>query len=87
MISKVEELLAIQEAHGSNRWHIHMEVIREDGVWLGSAAACCDVESFPVLRALRYGPTAEDAHEATLAMLRKAVAAAESHSNEEKELQ
>ena len=86
MTSNMEERLAVQEVRGSGLWRIHLEVMREDGIWLGTAVACCDTESFPVLRAVRYGPTAEDAQYAAIETLREAIATAEGRSNE-KELQ
>ncbi len=87
MTSNMEERLAVQEVQGSSLWHIQVEVMREDIVWLGTAAACCDTESLPVLRAMRYGATAEDAESAAIRTLREAIAASEGRSSKEKELQ
>ena len=86
MTSELEERVAVQEVQRSDLWHIQVEVMREDSVWLGTAAACCDIKSFPVLRAMRYGATAEDAESAAIETLREAIAAAEGRSSEEKEL-
>ena len=87
MTNIMEERLAVQEVQGSHFWHLHVEAVREDSIWLGTAVACCDTESVPVLRAMRYGPTAEDAKNAAIETLREAITAAEGRSVKEKELQ
>ena len=84
--SKIEDLHVIQVACKSNIWHIQVEVTREDSVWIGTAAACCEKKSVPVLRALRYGPTAQEAESAAIETLREAIADTEGQSEEEKEL-
>ena len=86
MTSEMEDRLTVQEVQGKNLWRIQMDVMREDNVWIGTAAACCDAESVPVLRAIRYGATAEDAESVAMQTLREAIAAAEGRSGEEKEL-
>ena len=86
MTSKMEERAAVQEVQGNNLWHIQVEVVREDGVWFSTAAACCDTEGVPMLRAVRYGATAENAESTAIETLREAIAAAECRSDKEKEL-
>lgn len=58
MTSKMKERMA-QDVQRSDLWHIQVKVMREDSVWLGTAVACCDTKIVPVLRAVRYGATAE----------------------------
>ena len=86
MMCKMEERLTAQEVQGNNLWHIQAEIMHEDSVWIGTAAACCDAESVPVLRAVRYGPSAKGAQSTVIETLRAAIAAAEGRSGEEKEL-
>ena len=69
MTINMEEPLVVQEVQGSSLWYIHVEVMREDSIWLGTAATCCGTESFPVLRAVRYGPTAKDVLSASVESL------------------
>lgn len=52
MISTMEERVAVQEVQGSNLWHIHLDVMRGESIWLGTAVACCDIEDFPEICAL-----------------------------------
>lgn len=86
MINKLQEILAIREVDTSNVWHIRVEVMRDDSIWLGTAIACCDTEIAPVLKAMSYGATAEDVESIAIKTIREAIATAESLSDKEREL-
>jgi hypothetical protein len=65
--------LPSQEKFGGNLWDISVCLIREDGVWLGVAAAFSETAGGAELRSLRYGPTPEEAVREALGTLRETI--------------
>jgi hypothetical protein len=65
--------LTSQEKLGGNIWHISISLMREDGVWLGIAAAFSETGGDAELRSLRYGLTPEEAVREALHTLRETI--------------
>ena len=71
-----------EESLAGNIWRVCVSLAQEDGVWRCIAAACTEAGSGAELRAVRYGPTVEQALCDCVSMLREAVEARQNRRNE-----
>jgi len=78
--------LMVQESHCGTAWNISIDLIPEDGIWFSSASAYSEIESDSELRALRYGPTAQEALSASVYTLRETIEAVEQRRNKPEQL-
>ena len=68
-----------------NSWTISINLAHEDFVWLGTAIAVSRNADDAELKVLRYGPTAEEALNNAVCMMKETITAFEGRRSEQKE--